>query len=158
MGYATVQDAGVVILAFAVLDPAVWAPSRTAILVLLAVRTAFAAWAVAVRARYGTRRISELRGWAFRSPLLVVALVAIGVASVGWPGFLAFDARARVINLALDGPLQGVVVLAVFLPILYLAAWWRSASHTRRRRSLPSPTSLGLRTLAAKTKSGPSAA
>ena len=119
VGYATVQDAGVVILAFAVLDPAVWAPSRTWILVLLAVRTAFAAWAVAVRARYGTRRISELRGWAFRSPLLVVALVAIGVASVGWPGFFAFDARARVITLALDGPLQGIVLLAVFLPILY---------------------------------------
>jgi NADH:ubiquinone oxidoreductase subunit 2 (subunit N) len=119
VGYATVQDAGVVILAFAVLDPAVWAPSRTWILVLLAVRTAFAAWAVAVRARYGTRRISELRGWAFRSPLLVIALVAIGVASVGWPGFLAFDARARVISLALDGPLQGIVLLAVFLPILY---------------------------------------
>jgi NADH:ubiquinone oxidoreductase subunit 2 (subunit N) len=119
VGYATVQDAGVVILAFAVLDPAVWAPSRTWILVLLAVRTAFAAWAVAVRARYGTRRISELRGWAFRSPLLVVALIAIGIASVGWPGFLAFDARATVISLALDGPLQGVVLVAVFLPILY---------------------------------------
>ncbi len=119
VGYATVQDAGVVILAFAVLDPAVWEPSRTWILVLLAVRTAFAAWAVAVRARYGTRRISELRGWAFRSPLLVIALVAIGVASVGWPGFLAFDARAAVITLALEGPVQGVVLVAVFLPLLY---------------------------------------
>jgi formate hydrogenlyase subunit 3/multisubunit Na+/H+ antiporter MnhD subunit len=119
VGYATVQDAGVVILAFAVLDPAVWAPSRTWILVMLAVRTAFAAWAVAVRARYRTRRISELRGWAFRSPLLVVALVAIGAASVGWPGLLAFDARATVINLALDGPVQGLVLVSVFLPLLY---------------------------------------
>lgn len=119
VGYATVQDAGVVILAFTVLDPAVWAPSRTWILVLLAVRTAFAAWAVAVRARYGTRRVSELCGWAFRSPLLVVALIAIGVASVGWPGFLAFDARAQVITLALDGPVQGLVLAAVFLPLLY---------------------------------------
>ena len=119
VGYATVQDAGVVILAFAVLDPAVWAPSRTWILVMLAVRTAFAAWAVAVRARYKTRRISELRGWAFRSPLLVVALVAIGAASVGWPGLLAFDVRATVINLALDGPVQGLVLVSVFLPLLY---------------------------------------
>jgi formate hydrogenlyase subunit 3/multisubunit Na+/H+ antiporter MnhD subunit len=119
VGYATVQDAGVVILAFAVLDPAVWAPSRTWILVLLAVRTAFAAWAVAVRARYGTRRVSELRGWALRSPLLLVALVAIGVASVGWPGWLAFDSRAAVIRLALDGPVQGLVLVAVFLPLLY---------------------------------------
>jgi NADH:ubiquinone oxidoreductase subunit 2 (subunit N) len=119
VGYATVQDAGVVILAFAVLDPAVWAPSRTWILVLLAVRTAFAAWAVAVRARYGTRRVSELRGWAPRSPLLLVALLAIGAASVGWPGLLAFDSRATVIKLALEGPVQGLVLVAVFLPLLY---------------------------------------
>lgn len=119
VGYATVQDAGVVILAFAVLDPAIWAPSRTWILVMIAVRTAFAAWAVAVRARYGTRRISELRGWAFRSPLLVIALIAIAAASIGWPGFLAFDARATVIRLALDGPVEGVVLASVFLPLLY---------------------------------------
>ena len=119
VGYATVQDAGVVILAFAVLDPAVWEPSRTWILVLLAVRTAFAAWAVAVRARFGTRRISQLRGWARRSPLLVVALVAIGVANVGWPGLLAFDSRATVITMALQGPVQGLALVAVFLPVLY---------------------------------------
>jgi NADH:ubiquinone oxidoreductase subunit 2 (subunit N) len=119
VGYATVQDAGVVILAFAVLDPLVWAPSRTWILVLLAVRTAFAAWAVAARARFGTRRISELRGWALRSPMLLVALVAIGVFSVGWPGLFAFDVRAKVIGLALDGPIEGLVLAAVFLPLLY---------------------------------------
>ena len=119
VGYATVQDAGVVILAFAVLDPAVWQPSRTWILVLLAVRTAFAAWAVAIRARYGTRKIRDLRGWARRSPLLLVALIAIAATSIGWPGFLAFDARAKVITLALDGPVQGLVLVAVFLPLLY---------------------------------------
>ncbi|HEX7472119.1 MAG TPA: proton-conducting transporter membrane subunit [Candidatus Limnocylindrales bacterium] len=118
-GYATVQDAGVVILAFAVLDPAVWEPSRTWILVLLAVRTAFAAWAVAIRARFGSRRIRELRGWARRSPMLLVALIAIGATSVGWPGLLAFDARASVITLAFDGPVRGLVLVAVFLPLLY---------------------------------------
>jgi formate hydrogenlyase subunit 3/multisubunit Na+/H+ antiporter MnhD subunit len=119
VGYATVQDAGIVILAFAVLDPQVWAPSRTWILVLLATRTAFAAWAVAIRARYGSHRIGDLRGWGRRSPLLVVALVAIAVASIGWPGLLAFDARATVIKLAIDGPIQGLVLGAVFLPLLY---------------------------------------
>lgn len=119
VGYATVQDAGIVILAFAVLDPQVWAPSRTWILVLLATRTAFAAWAVAVRVRFGSHRIAELRGWARRSPLLVAALIAIAVASIGWPGLLAFDARATVISLAIDGPLQGLILAAVFLPLLY---------------------------------------
>lgn len=119
VGYATVQDAGVVILAFAVLDPAIWAPSRTWILVLLGTRTAFAAWTVAVRARYGTRKVAELGGWARRSPLLTVGLIAIGVASVGWPGFFAFEARAAIISLSTDGPLQGLLLAAVFLPLLY---------------------------------------
>jgi hypothetical protein len=119
VGYATVQDAGVVILAFAALDPGVWPASRTWIIVLLAARTAFAAWAVVVRARYGTRHIDDLDGWARRSPVLGVALLAIAVASVGWPGLAAFDARADVIQLAIDGPIQAVALAAVFLPLLY---------------------------------------
>jgi NADH-quinone oxidoreductase subunit N len=119
VGYATVQDAGIVVLAFAALDPDVWAASRTWIVVLLVARTAFAAWAVAVRARFGSRRIDDLHGWARRSPVLAVALLAIAVASVGWPGFAAFEARAQIIGLAVHGPLEGIVLAAVFLPLLY---------------------------------------
>ncbi|HYC07231.1 MAG TPA: proton-conducting transporter membrane subunit, partial [Candidatus Binatia bacterium] len=119
VGYATVQDAGIVILAFAALDPGVWSASRTWIIVLLAARTAFAAWAVVVRARFGTRHIDDLDGWARRSPVLGIALLGIAVASVGWPGLAAFDARANVIELALDGPIQALALVAVFLPLLY---------------------------------------
>jgi len=119
VGYATVQDAGVVILAFAALDPGVWPASRTWIIVLLAARTAFAAWAVVVRARYGTRHIDDLDGWARRSPVLGISLLAIAIASVGWPGLAAFDARADVIQLAIDGPIQALALAAVFLPLLY---------------------------------------
>ena len=50
--------------------PATW------ILVFVTVRSAFAAWAVAIRGAFRTRRISELGGWAIRAPLLAIALVA----------------------------------------------------------------------------------
>ena len=108
-----------VILAFAVLDPAVWEPSRT-----LDPRPARGPHGLCGVGGRGPRPIrdagiSQLRGWARRSPLLVVALVAIGVANVGWPGFLAFDSRATVITMALARPVQGLVLLAVFLPVLY---------------------------------------
>ena len=125
VGYATVQDAGIVVLSFAALEldqaanAGTWPAVRTWIIVMLVARTAFAAWAVAARARFGTRRIDDLRGWARRSPVLAVGLLAIAVASIGWPGFGAFDARATIIRLAIDGPLQGVAMIAVFLPVLY---------------------------------------
>jgi formate hydrogenlyase subunit 3/multisubunit Na+/H+ antiporter MnhD subunit len=119
VGYSIVQDAGVVILALAALDPSVWAPSRTWILNLLVARTAFAAWTMAVHARFGTRRVPELAGWARRSPVLAVALLAIAVASVGWPGLAAFDARAAIFDLAADDPTRGILLAGAFLPLLY---------------------------------------
>ncbi len=63
-------------LGLAVLDPAAWQPTRTWILVFVVVKTAFAAWAVAIRTRFATRRIPELDGWARRSPALAVALAS----------------------------------------------------------------------------------
>ncbi|MHB8460679.1 MAG: proton-conducting transporter transmembrane domain-containing protein [Candidatus Limnocylindrales bacterium] len=119
VGYAAVQDAGVVLLAIAALDPGVWSAARTWIVVLVVARTALAAWAVAIRARFGTRRIDDLAGWARRSPVLLLALVAIAVASIGLPGLVAFDARATIIRSALAGPLATIVLVAVFLPVLY---------------------------------------
>jgi len=94
LGYSIVQDAGVVILALAALDPSAWEPARIWLVNLVVARTAFAAWTMAIRARFGTRRVPELTGWARRSPVLALALLAIAVASVGWPGLAAFEARA----------------------------------------------------------------
>src|SRR6185503_7383001 len=68
VGYAIVGDAGVVMLAVAALDPEAWAPARIWILAFVAARSAFAAWAAATRATFGTGRISDLRGWALRAP------------------------------------------------------------------------------------------
>jgi len=119
VGYAAVQDAGVVLLAIAALDPAVWTAARTWIVVLVVARTALAAWAAAIRARFGSRRIDDLSGWARRSPVLLLGLLAIAVASIGLPGLVAFEARATIIRSAVGGPLGTIVLVAVFLPLLY---------------------------------------
>ena len=52
-------------------------------------------------------------------PLLAVAFVIIVAASIGFPGLAAFDARNQLVDIALDSPLQGLVFLATFLPLLY---------------------------------------
>jgi formate hydrogenlyase subunit 3/multisubunit Na+/H+ antiporter MnhD subunit len=125
IGYATVQDAGVVIIAvaapdsLAMADHGAWAATRTWILVMLAARTAFAGWGAAIGARFGTRRIDDLAGWGRRSPVLAAALLGIAVASIGLPGLMSFEARATIIGLAVGGPLQTLALGAVFLPVLY---------------------------------------
>jgi formate hydrogenlyase subunit 3/multisubunit Na+/H+ antiporter MnhD subunit len=119
VGYSIVGDAGVIMLAFAALDPAAWTPGRTWILAFVVTRSAFAAWAAVVRDSFWTGRLPDLRGWAIRSPILGVGLVIIIVASIGLPGFAAFQARSELVDLALDGPLQALVLVATFAPILY---------------------------------------
>ncbi len=59
VGYSIIGDAGVVILAIAALDPEVWAPARTWILAFVVTRSAFAAWAGATRATFGTGRLAR---------------------------------------------------------------------------------------------------
>ncbi|HYH93213.1 MAG TPA: proton-conducting transporter membrane subunit, partial [Candidatus Saccharimonadales bacterium] len=119
VGYSIVGDAGVVMLAIAALDPAAWAPARTWILVFVVARSAFAAWAAATRSAFFTGRIADLRGWAFRSPLLGVTFLIVVVASLGFPGLAGFDARVALVVLALDGPLAIVVLLGTLSPIVY---------------------------------------
>jgi formate hydrogenlyase subunit 3/multisubunit Na+/H+ antiporter MnhD subunit len=119
VGYSIIGDAGVVLLAIVALTPEVWAPARTWILSYVVARSAFAAWAAAIRATFFTGRIADMGGWVLRAPLLGVAFVAVVVASIGLPGLAAFDARTQLVDIALDSPLQGLVFLATFLPLLY---------------------------------------
>ena len=119
VGYSIVGDAGVVMLAFAALDPAAWTPGRTWILAFVVTRSAFAGWAAVMRDSFWTGSLPDLRGWAIRSPLLAVSLVVIVVASIGLPGFAAFEARSTLVNLAVDGPLAVLVLIATLAPILY---------------------------------------
>jgi NADH:ubiquinone oxidoreductase subunit 2 (subunit N) len=120
VGYSIVQDAGFVMLGLAVLDPAAWQPTRTWILVFVVVKTAFAAWAVAVRTRFGTRRIPELDGWARRSPVLAVSLALIVLATIGLPGLVSWDVRARLVDLSVTSePIRLVVILGGLASLAY---------------------------------------
>jgi formate hydrogenlyase subunit 3/multisubunit Na+/H+ antiporter MnhD subunit len=126
VGYSIVVDAGVAVLGLAALDPAAWEPARTWLLVFVVGRSAFAAWVVAIHGGFGTRRLPELAGWARRAPVLGISLVLIGVASIGWPGFVAWQARSTLIQLALPGPIALLVTIAplgaaaIYGRILYL--------------------------------------
>lgn len=120
VGYSIVQDAGFVILGLAILDPVAWQPTRTWILVFVVAKTAFAAWAIAVRTRFGTRRIADLGGWARRAPVLAVGLVLITIATLGVPGLVAWQLRARLVELSLvDGPLRILVTLGGLASLAY---------------------------------------
>jgi len=121
VGYSIIGDAGVVMLALAVLDPAGWAPARIWILAFVVTRGAFAAWAGGIRAVFRSGRIDDLRGWVVRSPLLTVAFGLVVVAAVGLPGLLAFEARASLVSLALDGPAATLLFIATLAPVTYYA-------------------------------------
>ncbi len=120
VGYSIVQDAGFVILGLAVLDPSAWQPTRTWILIFVVVKTAFAAWAVAVRTRYGTRSIPDLGGWARRSPVLAVALALIVLGTIGLPGLVSWDVRTRLIDLSISaGPMRWIVLIGGLASLTY---------------------------------------
>lgn len=120
VGYSIVQDAGFIVLGLAILDPSAWQPTRTWILVFVVAKTAFAAWAVAVRTRFGTRRIAELGGWARRSPGLALAFVLIAAATIGLPGLVAWDVRGRLVDLSLTaGPVRLLVTLGGLASLAY---------------------------------------
>jgi len=121
VGYTIIADAGIAILGLAALDPAAWEPARTWVIVFVVARSAFAAWAVAVRLAFGSRRIDELRGWALRAPLLALGLVMIVVASFGVPGLAVWEARTGLIDLTLDGPFAIVVTLGALGPLAVYA-------------------------------------
>jgi NADH:ubiquinone oxidoreductase subunit 2 (subunit N) len=120
VGYSIVQDAGFVVLGLAILDPSAWQPTRTWILVFVMAKTAFAAWAIAVRSRFATRRIADLHGWARRSPGLAVAFGCIVVATIGLPGLVAWDVRGRLVDLSLTGaPLRLLATLGGLASLTY---------------------------------------
>lgn len=130
VGYSIVADAGVVLLAFAALDPAVERPLGAWVLGYATVKTGLAGWAAAVRGRFGVRRLPDLRGWARRSPILGLGLVLVLIGAVGVPGTAANAARARLVALASDPPFEVILLGAAVLPIAVigrlLVAGWRS--------------------------------
>ena len=121
VAYTVVLDAGVVLLGFASLDPVGRDAVRAWLVPFVVSRTALVGWVIAFRAAFGTARLSESGGWLRRAPALGAGLIAIGVASVGWPGSLVWDARLAALQSATSGPALLVATLAALGSAVALA-------------------------------------
>lgn len=119
LAYAIVQDAGVVLLAFATLGSESVAAGRDWIIAAVAVKSGLAAWVLVTRATFRAHRRLDLGGWARRSPTLAVALVLVLAGAFGFPGMAAFDARATLIRLAVPGPVGVLILVTAFAPLVY---------------------------------------
>jgi NADH:ubiquinone oxidoreductase subunit 2 (subunit N) len=114
VGYSIVADGAVALLGLAVLDPGAWGSTRTWLITFALAKTGFAAWVAAIHYSFGARQLGELDGWARRSPVLGLALLAVFVASIGLPGMTNLDARLDLVGLALPQPLAaGLLVLSL---------------------------------------------
>jgi multicomponent Na+:H+ antiporter subunit A len=119
VGYLVIADGGLILFGLATSDPVSVAPSLAWLVVLAASKSALGAWAVAVASRFGSRRLPELRGWARRAPVLGVAFALAAVATFGLPGWLAWDLRRTMPELATGSPwgtLLWLATLAVAIP------------------------------------------
>jgi len=132
VGYTIVSDAGFVVLGLAVLDPAIWEPVRTWLLVFVVARSALAAWVVAIDGGFGTRRIPDLGGWIRRAPVLGAGLVVIAASTVGVPGVTVWESRATIAGLALPPPIAVAVTLT---PLAGLLVYGRILAIGLGRRS-----------------------
>ena len=119
VGYSVVEDAGFVLLGLAIAGPAAHEPVRAWLLILIAAKTAFAAWVTVVGARFRTGRLPELSGWARRSPLLAVALAGIALGTIGAPGLLAWNVRVALVQGAAGEPLEAVLLIGGLAALAY---------------------------------------
>jgi NADH:ubiquinone oxidoreductase subunit 2 (subunit N) len=122
-GYLVIADGGLVLLGFAALDPAAWGPTRIWLVALAASKTAVAAWSAVMEDRFQTRAIPDLRGWLRHSPILGAGLTVAALATYGLPGWVAFEARADLAELAGGGfawliALAGLATLPTYLRLL----------------------------------------
>ncbi|HYL40104.1 MAG TPA: proton-conducting transporter membrane subunit, partial [Candidatus Binatus sp.] len=122
LGYSVIQTAGVALLAFASLGPSANQATGQAaadwLVATAAVLSAMAAWIAVARWSFGAHRLSELRGWARRSPGLAIAAATILVGFIGLPGMAVFDARAHLAGGALPGVLGAALVLVALSPVV----------------------------------------
>jgi hypothetical protein len=116
--YSIVGDSGFILLALASRDGGAAEPARLWLLAFLAAKTGFVAWAAAVSHAFGSSNLGELRGWLRRTPILGLALVAIALATLGWPGSPVYEARSALIDLALPDWLGFLGVAAIALALV----------------------------------------
>jgi hypothetical protein len=152
VGYLVVADVGLVLLGFAALDPAAWGPTRVMLVTIAGSKTALAAFGAVAESRFGTRRITDLRGWARHAPILAAGFVLTALATYGLPGWIVLAARANLAGLVADGQwtipftLAGLLTFPVYLRIfsiglspesMFVAAGARE--RVQRRRAVAGP-------------------
>ncbi len=120
-GYSIISDAGFILLALAARSEDAAEPARLWLLVFVAAKTALVVWAGATARAFGSSHLGRLRGWLRRTPLLGLCLVAIAVASLGWPGSEVARVRGDLVRLGLPGELGFLTALVTLLSILYYA-------------------------------------
>jgi NADH:ubiquinone oxidoreductase subunit 2 (subunit N) len=120
LGYSIVQGAGVTLLAFTAQQPEGAAAARDWIVASAALTTGLAGWVAAVRWAFGRHRVTELRGWARRAPLLTVAYLVLFAGSIGLPGMALFDARVTLVDGWLPGLLGTALIVVALSPIVAL--------------------------------------
>jgi NADH:ubiquinone oxidoreductase subunit 2 (subunit N) len=114
LGYTVAQDGAFVLLALAQSEPSGSTLIRAWLLVFALTKTATVGLILALAAAEGTRRLSELAGWARRMPLLAGALLLIILGTYGLPGLLPFQMRIELIADAVGGPVGfGVLIVAL---------------------------------------------
>lgn len=116
--YSIIGDSGFILLALASRNGAAAEPARLWLLAFLAAKTGFVAWAAAVSHAFGASNLGELRGWLRRTPILGLALFAIALATLGWPGSPVYEARSTLIDLALPDWLGFVGAAAIVLALV----------------------------------------
>jgi len=117
--YSIIQDAAFVLLALTARSDAAAEPARLWLLVFVAAKTGLVAWVAAAARAFRTTNVGQMKGWLRRTPILGIALVAIVVATLGWPGSAVYEARASLIRLALPGNLGFLGAAAMLLSITY---------------------------------------
>lgn len=117
VAYVLVAEAGLLVLAIAAFDPAAWGAGRSWIVVLAASKTALLVWAAVIEDRFGTRSVPDLRGWARRSPFLAAALVLTALATIGLPGWIAYESRTTLAALGAAPPWDLLLVVGSVLTI-----------------------------------------
>ena len=124
LAYTLIGDAGLALLALATADPAGPAAATTWLPANAVARTAFAAWTLALAGTWGTARLDELDGWARRTPLLALGLLAVTLATFGLPGWGIFTLRASLTQ-ATGGFMGSLMLAAAWLGVVPFArlAW-----------------------------------
>jgi len=117
--YSIIQDAAFVLLALVARDADAAEPTRLWLLAFIVAKSALVAWVTALSYTFGSSRLQDLRGWFRRSPILGLALLAIVVATLGWPGNAVYEARATIIRLALPSQLQFLGFVGVLGALAY---------------------------------------